>query len=214
MVTKPKFGLPLPPQFYDQETIAVARALLGQIVARRLPSGEALSGVIVETEAYLWDDPACHAFRGETPRCRTMFGPPGHAYVYFTYGLHTMLNIVCGAKGVGEAVLIRALEPIMGIETMQTLRGERVPTKDLTNGPGKLAQALGLSHKRDDGLDVTDPQSALQILSSIVPPHADSLDIVATTRIGISQAVDAPWRFYLRDNLWVSRREKSMGNKD
>ncbi len=204
MVTAPGFGLPLPTTFYEQDTRAVARALLGQMLVRRLPSGEALGGVIVETEAYLWDDPACHAFRGETPRCRTMFGPPGRAYVYFTYGLHTMLNIATAPEGVGEAVLIRALEPVLGLDTMQKLRGDRVPAKELTNGPGKLAQALALSHRRDDGIDVTDPQSALQIF----PRDAGQLESVATTRIGISQAVDRPWRYYIRDSHWVSRREK------
>ena len=203
MTTFPS-ALPLPMAFYEQDTRTVARALLGQTLVRRLPSGEVLSGVIVETEAYLWDDPACHAFRGETPRCRTMFGPPGRAYVYFTYGLHTMLNIVTAPAGVGEAVLIRALQPTAGLDTMQTLRGARVAAKDLTNGPGKLAQALALSHKCDDGMDVTDPQSDLLIL----PCDAGGLEIVATTRIGISQAMEQPWRFYIKDNPWVSRREK------
>ncbi len=205
MVTVFPLGLPLPLEFYEQDTRTVARALLGQRLVRRMPSGEALSGVIVETEAYLWDDPACHAFRGETPRCRTMFGPPGRAYVYFTYGLHTMLNLVTAPAGVGEAVLLRALEPTGGLDTMQQLRGARVPAKDLTNGPGKLAQALALSHRRDDGMDVTDPQSDLQIF----PRDAGNLDVVATTRIGISRAIDRPWRFYIRDNTWVSRREKT-----
>lgn len=197
-------GLPLPPEFYLQDTRTAARALLGQMVLRTLPSGEVLSGRIVETEAYLHDDPACHAFRGETPRCRTMFGPPGRAYVYFTYGLHTMLNVVCAPVGVGEAVLIRALEPISGLETMQRLRGASVPVRDLASGPGKLAQALALSHKRDDGLDVTDAGSVLQIVSG----DPERLDIVATTRIGISQAREQPWRFYISSSPWVSRREK------
>ncbi len=210
MVTALGSELPLPAKFYRQDTRVVARALLGQTLVRQLPSGELLSGMIVETEAYLWDDPACHAFRGETPRCRTMFGPAGRAYVYFTYGLHTMLNVVCGPQGVGEAVLIRALEPTGGLETMQTLRGALVQMRDVTNGPGKLAQALALSHKRDDGLDVTDPQSPLQIL----PFPAGHWDIVATTRIGISQAKDQPWRFYIRDNRWVSRREKTQKKED
>lgn len=197
-----KLGLPLPQEFYEQDTRAVARALLGQTLLRRLPSGEQLSGRIVETEAYLWDDAACHAFRGETPRCRTMFGPAGRAYVYFTYGLHVMLNVVCGPVGVGEAVLVRALEPLAGLEAMQALRGERVPPRDLTNGPGKLAQALGLSHKRDDGLDVTDPHSPLQIVAA----EAASGEIVAAVRIGISQAKEQLWRYYVKGNAWVSRR--------
>lgn len=169
---------------------------------RRLPSGERLSGIVVETEAYLHNDPACHAFRGETPRCRTMFGPPGRAYVYFTYGLHTMLNVVTAPAGVGEAVLIRALEPTDGIETMRALRGGLADARHLTNGPGKLAQALGLSRFSDNGVDVTDPRSPLCILpGASVPP-----DVVIATRIGISQAQDEPWRFYVRGNPFVSRR--------
>ena len=114
---------PLPRSFYAQDTCSVAQQLLGQRVQRRLADGEILAGLIVETEAYLTGDPASHAFRGETPRNRTMFGPPGHAYVYFSYGLHMMLNVVCGPAGLGEAVLIRALEPQEGIETMRRLRG-------------------------------------------------------------------------------------------
>ncbi len=206
MVTAAPEGVPLGREFYERDTCAVARALLGQRLVRRLPSGEVLGGLIVETEAYLWDDPACHAFRGETPRCRTMFGAPGHAYVYFTYGLHTMLNVVTAPQGIGEAVLIRALEPTQGMDTMQALRGAGVPAKDLTNGPGKLAQALALVHTRDDGLDITDPHSALQIVAG---PGGQG-EIAAAVRIGISQATDRLWRYYLRGNRWVSRREKNV----
>ena len=193
---------PFPRAFYLQDTLTVAQALLGQCVWRRLPSGEALAGVIVETEGYLTGDPACHAYRGPTPRNRTMFGPPGHAYVYFTYGLHMMLNLVCAPEGVAEAVLIRAIEPTEGVEAMRTHRGGLLSDRQLTNGPGKLAQALALTRQADDGLDVTDPRSALQIR-----PRAHPLfEIVSTTRIGISQGVEAPWRFYIRGNPWVSRR--------
>ena len=193
---------PFPREFYLQDTLTVAQALLGQLVWRRLPSGEVLSGLIVETEGYLKDDPACHAYRGLTPRNRTMFGPPGHAYVYFTYGLHMMLNLVCAPEGTAEAVLIRAIEPVEGVDTMRLNRGGIESALLLTNGPGKLAQALALTRQDDDGADVTDPRADLQILPQAHPPF----EVVSTTRIGISQGIDAPWRYYIKGNKWVSRR--------
>ena len=193
---------PFPRAFYLQNTLTVAQALLGQLVWRRLPSGEVLSGLIVETEGYLTGDPACHAYRGPTPRNRTMFGPPGHAYVYFTYGLHMMLNLVCAPEGIAEAVLIRAIEPVAGVDTMRMNRGGLASTLQLTNGPGKLAQALALTRQNDDGLDVTEAQENLKILPHTHPPF----ETVATTRIGISQGVEAPWRYYIKGNKWVSRR--------
>lgn len=193
---------PIPRAFYLQDTRAAAQNLLGQIVLRRLPTGETLAGIIVETEAYLTDDPACHAYRGQTPRNSAMFGPPGHAYVYFTYGLHMMLNLVCAPEGVAEAVLIRALEPVEGIETMREHRRGILETRQLTNGPGKLAQALALTRLSHNGLDVTDPASELLILPNEHPPF----DMVATTRIGITQGVDLPWRYYVAGNPCVSRK--------
>lgn len=193
---------PLPRQFYFQDTLTVAQALLGQLVWRRLPSGEVLSGIIVETEGYLRGDPACHAYRGPTPRNQTMFGPPGHAYVYFTYGMHMMLNLVCATEDVAEAVLIRALEPVEGVETMRTNRGGIESALQLTNGPGKLAQALSLTRLHDDGTDVTSPHSDLQIRPHSAPPF----ETVATTRIGISRGIESPWRYYIHGNKWVSRR--------
>ena len=199
-MTKPKETLSR--DFYLQDTRVAAQKLLGQIVQRRLPSGETLSGIIVETEAYLTDDPACHAYRGQTPRNSAMFGPPGHAYVYFTYGLHMMLNLVCAPEGVAEAVLIRALEPVEGEDTMRENRGGIAETRQLTNGPGKLAQALALTRLSHNGLDVTDPRSELQILANIYP----AFEMVTTTRIGITQGVDLPWRYYVQGNRYVSRR--------
>ena len=194
-------SLPLPRAFYLQDTLVAAQALLGQKVVRRLPGGQMLGGIIVETEAYRTGDPACHAYRGKTARNQTMFGPPGHAYVYFTYGLHMMLNLVCGEEGLAEAVLIRALEPTEGLEEMRANRGGILADRQLTNGPGKLAQALGLTRSEHDGIDVTDPAGSLQILPRVLPPF----EIVAATRIGISQGVDLPWRFYIKDNPSVSR---------
>jgi DNA-3-methyladenine glycosylase len=193
---------PFPRSFYTQDTCAVAQKLLGQQVRRRLPSGEMLTGIIVETEAYMTGDPACHAYRGETPRNRTMFGPPGHAYVYFTYGLHMMLNVVCGPVGVAEAVLIRALEPQEGIDTMRENRAGIVQERSLTNGPGKLAQALGLTRLRDDGADITDAAGDLVV----APYEYGPIEMIQTTRIGISQGGDRPWRYYIRGNAFVSRR--------
>ena len=194
--------MPLPTEFYLQDTREAAKSLLGQLLVRTLPTGETLSGVIVETEAYLTDDPACHAYRGQTPRNAAMFGPPGHAYVYFTYGLHMMLNLVCGPEGVAEGVLIRALEPVAGIETMRLHRGGMAETRQLTNGPGKLTQALALTRLTHNGLAVTVPGSELFILPQTPAPS----EIVETTRIGISQGVDLPWRYYVRGNAYVSRK--------
>ena len=193
---------PLPRAFYLQDTLDAAQRLLGKVVERRLPSGEMLSGIIVETEAYLTGDPACHAYRGRTARNAAMFGPPGHAYVYFTYGLHMMLNLVCAPEGVAEAVLIRALEPVRGIETMRAHRGGISETRQIANGPGKLAQALALTRLTHNGLDITHRDSELYVLPQEVP----KFETVATARIGISQGIDLPWRYYIRGNAYVSRK--------
>ncbi len=193
---------PLPVEFYLQDTREAAQKLLGQLLVRTLPTGEVLSGLIVETEAYLTDDPACHAYRGQTPRNAAMFGPPGHAYVYFTYGLHMMLNLVCAPEGTAEAVLIRALEPVEGIDAMRLNRANMAQTRQLTNGPGKLAQALALTRLAHNGLDITHPGSELSVLPQEVP----KFETVATTRIGISQGIDLPWRYYIRGNAYVSRK--------
>ncbi len=194
--------VPLPAEFYLQDTRDAARKLLGQLLVRTLPSGETLSGIIVETEAYLKDDPACHAYRGQTPRNAAMFGPPGRAYVYFTYGLHMMLNLVCAPAGVAEAVLIRALEPVSGLDAMRLNRGGIAETKQLTNGPGKLAQALALTRLDHNSLDITQPGAALMVLPRESPPFTT----VETTRIGISQGVELPWRYYVSGNAFVSRK--------
>ena len=193
---------PLPTEFYLQDTRDAAQKLLGQLLVRTLPTGEVLSGIIVETEAYLTDDPACHAYRGQTPRNAAMFGPPGHAYVYFTYGLHMMLNLVCAPQGTAEAVLIRALEPAQGIEAMRRNRGGLPETRQLTNGPGKLAQALALTRLAHNGLDITRLESELYVLPNPMP----EFETVAATRIGISQGIELPWRYYMRGNTYISRK--------
>ncbi|MCW3061336.1 MAG: Mpg [Capsulimonas sp.] len=194
---------PLPREFYLEPTLTVARRLLGQIVVRTLPGGERLSGIIVETEGYLAGDPACHAYRGKTLRNASMFGPPGHAYVYLSYGMHMMLNLVCQEEGVAEAVLVRALEPLEGVETMRSLRGGITNTIQLTNGPGKLGAAIALTRQEDDGVDVTDPKGRLQIIPGQIVSDAD---IVDSQRIGITQGADLPWRYYIRGNAYVSRK--------
>ena len=193
---------PFPQSFYLQDTRTVAKALLGQEVVRRLPTGETLAGIIVETEAYLTDDPACHAYRGQTPRNAAMFGPPGQAYVYFTYGLHMMFNLVCAPQGIAEAVLIRALEPTEGIDLMRQNRGGMAETRQLTNGPGKLAQALALTRLDHNEADLTNPNGELFIRPRTAPPF----ELVETTRIGITRGVELPWRYYIRGNPYVSKK--------
>ncbi len=189
----------LPRSFYSRKTITVAKELLGKIIVRRIGK-TLLSGIIVETEAYLFDDPASHSFRGMTERNKVMFGEPGHLYVYFTYGMHYCANVVTNKIGIGEAVLIRAVEPVEGIRKMTALRSTRrpVPPEQLTNGPAKFAQAFGLS-KEHSGVDLTIGDIFLAEGEPI--PRAG---IVTTTRIGISSAKEELRRFYRKGNPWVS----------
>ena len=187
----------LPRSFYSRPTISVARKLLGQLLVHETPDGRA-AGIIVETEAYLRDDPAAHSFRGCTPRTATMFGPPGHVYVYFIYGMHHCMNVVTAPVGTGEAVLLRALQPVEGLDLMRARRGS-VADRDLCNGPGKLVQALGLS-RAHDGADLL--RGPLGIFAA---RDAASRRIVCTPRVGITKAADRPLRFYLRENPFVSR---------
>jgi DNA-3-methyladenine glycosylase len=193
---------PLPRSFYLDDTLIVAERLLGKLVARRLPSGEVLTGVIVETEAYRVGDPASHSYRGKTARNATMFGPPGHAYVYFSYGMHDMLNVVTAEEGVGEAVLVRAIEPVEGIETMRANRGGIENNYALTSGPGKLTRALGITRAECDGLDLTEQQGGLWIADG----DDQRIEVVTTTRIGITKGAEMPWRYYVAGNRWVSKR--------
>jgi DNA-3-methyladenine glycosylase len=181
-------------EFYARSVHDVARDLIGCIVRQ----GET-AGRIVETESYHMEEPACHAHAGVTQRTRTLFGPPGHAYVYFSYGVHSLLNAVCEEEGVGAAVLIRALEPVDGIDIMRGRRGLQRAV-DLCSGPGKLTQALeiGLSL---NGSSLED--GPIVVLGR--EPGAREPRIVIGERIGISKAADLPWRFCDADSPHVSR---------
>jgi DNA-3-methyladenine glycosylase len=184
---------PLDAGFYERPVVDVARDLIGCVVEHR-----GVAGTIVETEAYHDSEPACHAFAGLTPRTRTLFGPPGRAYVYRSYGIHALLNAVCEPPGVGAAVLIRALEPVAGIEAMRARRRTRRDT-DLCSGPGKLTQALGVELRHND----TD----LAYGPVTIHPRARqrASQILSGPRIGITKAVDLPWRFSLAGSPHVSR---------
>jgi DNA-3-methyladenine glycosylase len=184
--------------FLDDRAELVAPRLLGCELVREV-HGQRLVGRIVETEAYDQFDAASHSYRGRTPRTEIMFGPSGHVYVYFTYGMHYCMNVVTGAAGYGSAVLIRAIQPLEGTETMRGNRHDIAVDQQLTNGPAKLCQALMI----DKGLNGHDLHTApLQLI--IRPKVADKL-IVQTTRIGISHDIDRKWRFYLRANPYVSK---------
>lgn len=189
--------------FFNRPTVVVARELLGKKLVREI-NGTQLSGMVVETEAYIGPaDTACHASKGRTPRTEVMFGPPGRAYVYFVYGMHSMLNVVTEAEGNPCAVLIRAIAPLEGLALMQTYRRQ---TDHLTDGPGRLCQALAINsdlnrHNLTNGqtLWIEDFQSPAEEL------------IGAGPRIGIAYADPAdqlaPWRFWLKQNPFVSRQK-------
>jgi DNA-3-methyladenine glycosylase len=184
----------LPTEFYARPVLEVARDLVGCIVEHN-----GLAGMIVETEAYHESEPACHAFVGMTPRTRTLFGAPGTAYVYRSYGIHALLNAVCEPEGVGAAVLIRALEPLVGVEEMKERRG-RVRVQDLCSGPGKLTQALGVELSENETSLVDGPVRIRHGAETDVRSR-----VVAGARIGITKAVELRWRFCLAENSHVSR---------
>jgi DNA-3-methyladenine glycosylase len=191
---------PLRRAFYERNTIRVAKDLLGKVLVRRL-GAISLEGIIVETEAYRgYDDPASHAYKGPTRRNQVMFGQPGHAYVYFTYGMHYCLNVTTERMGEPGAVLIRAAQPLKGIAQMKRRRGTD-HVKDLTNGPAKLTQAFAVTRALN-GHDLTSGKK----LFIAEPYHPEPLRIVAGTRIGIRAGAERPWRFLVRDNAFVSRR--------
>ena len=179
------------PEFYDRPVLEVARDLVGCSVRH----GET-TGRIVETEAYHESEPACHAFIGLTPRTKVLFGRPGVAYVYRSYGIHALLNAVAEREGVGAAVLIRALEPTEGLDVMRERRGLD-PLDQLCSGPGKLTQALAIELDHN-GTDLGDP-------IEVLPRTGSEPEVAAGERIGISLAVDLPWRFCDAASTSVSR---------
>ncbi|MBZ5647854.1 MAG: DNA-3-methyladenine glycosylase [Acidobacteriia bacterium] len=200
-------GRTLSQKFYDRDPRIVAQELLGKVLVRR-ERGREIAGRIVEVEVYLGqDDPAAHAFSGPTARNRVLFGPPGHAYVYFIYGNHFCLNVSCMPEGEAGCVLIRALEPLTGLAQMAARRevpasqlGSERARKILTSGPGRLAEAFGITRARDNGKDVATAQSDLRIVNDGYRPEK----VASTARIGITKAKDHALRYVIAGNPFVS----------
>jgi DNA-3-methyladenine glycosylase len=193
---------PLARSFFSRPTEQVAQDLLGKYIVR-LFQGTLLIGKIVETESYTNEDPACHAFRGKTLRTRALFEQVGHAYIYFVYGNHFCLNAVARETALAGGVLIRAVEPIAGIEVMKNLRGNPSNEYNLTNGPGKLAEAFAIDNSLY-GHDLTRVSDFYFGTDGQEQP--EKIVIKATKRIGISQAQDILWRFYIQGNPWISKK--------
>ncbi|PRY40102.1 DNA-3-methyladenine glycosylase [Spirosoma oryzae] len=203
--------------FYNNDTLTVAQQLLGCELVHETPEG-LTTGIIVETEGYVTGDPACHAYRRQTTRNAAMFGPAGTLYVYQIYNHYNCINVVTSPEGVGEAVLIRALEPTEGIDLMADRRNEAFKTgferyrnntvdpgttkgfRNLCNGPGKLTIALGISRQRDNN------SSLITGTIYIRGPVQTDFDMVTTTRIGLTQGVDLPYRYYINGNPFVSKK--------
>ncbi|MDP6977649.1 MAG: DNA-3-methyladenine glycosylase [Myxococcota bacterium] len=205
-----EFGSILGRDFYDRPCLEVAPGLVGAILCRRLPSGQLLAGRIVEVEAYLGAgrDPASHAHKGPAPRNRSMFGPPGRLYVYRSYGVHLCMNLVCEAEGEGAAVLLRAVEPLAGIDVMRGHRGLRDEQGDrlIAAGPGRLTEALGIGIELD-GRSVTRGETVVRRAGEGgAGDTAVTTNVRASQRIGISKAVARPYRFTAADSKWLSRR--------
>jgi DNA-3-methyladenine glycosylase len=184
--------------FLNGPAVVVAKQLLGCVLVRE-HDGHVMRAKIVETEAYDASDAASHSFKGPTPRTQVMFGPSGYAYVYFTYGMHYCMNIVTGKEGEGSAVLIRAVEPISGHEQFSKNR-KGIIGPGVSNGPAKLCQAMGI----DKRLDSHDLRKG--VLRLVRGERVDDSRVVTTTRIGISQSSELPWRFYIKDNPYVSKK--------
>lgn len=198
MVAPRRPGGPLPRAFYGVDSRELAPRLLNKLVVR----GDRV-GRIVEVEAYAGAaDPASHAFRGRTARNATMFGPPGHLYVYFSYGMHFCANVVCGPEGEASAVLLRGLTPVAGVEEMRAARGPAARRdQDLCSGPGKLCQALGIDRSFDGADLVTGDRGLVVVDDGTPPPPAPTV----SGRVGLSVAAEVPWRFYVAGAVGISR---------
>ena len=207
MAAQLRAAAPLPREFFNRDPAAVARELLGKLLIRR-EGRSLLAGRVVEDEAYLGlQDPAAHAYSGRTERNAVLFGPPGHAYVYFIYGNHYCLNVSCMPEGVGEGVLFRAMQPVFGISQMALARdldldaSPRIAQlKMISSGPGRMSEALGITRLRDNDKDLTSPASGLWLADDGVRPER----ILATPRIGITKAADRLLRFTIAENPYVS----------
>ena len=200
---KAKFK-PLPRDFFSRDPRKVSKAILGKLLVRK-NGRNPLVARIVEVEAYLGtDDPAAHAASGRTARNAVLFGPPGHAYIYFIYGNHYCLNVSCLPDGVPGCILVRALEPLSGIREMATLRGITLDgsknLKLLTSGPGRLAEAFGITREQDNDKDLTNAKSDLYIADDGWRPEK----IAITTRIGLTKAAELPLRYIIVGNKFVS----------
>ena len=201
---EPAGGLALPRDFYNRDPRRVSRELLGKVLVRR-EARQLLTARIVEVEAYLGkNDPAAHSFAGRTPRNAVLFGPPGHAYVYFIYGNHYCLNVSCLPDGVAGGILFRALEPLSGIDEMARSRGTSLhghrDLRHLTSGPGRLAEAFGITRERDNGKDLTSADSDLFIMDDGFRVSR----VLTTPRIGITKAAERPLRYVIAGNRFVS----------
>jgi DNA-3-methyladenine glycosylase len=175
-------------EFFDNDCVSLARGLLGKYIVMGGKIGR-----IVETEAYLKDDPASHSFCGMTKRNAPMFGAAGRAYVYFTYGMYHCFNVVVGSEGCGEAILIRAVEPVAGIESEDI--------RKVCNGPAKFCREFGID-REFNGVDLLNENSEIALMED----SCDEFEVVETTRIGISKGADLPYRFYIKGNEFVSRK--------
>lgn len=198
-VQKCRLGHSLPREFYEVPALELANKLLGRLLVSRI-NDQFTSGLIVETEAYLSsNDPASHAARGKTPRTAVQWGPPGFSYVYLIYGMYHCLNIVSDREGSAGCVLLRAIEPIHGIETMQQRRPRAKTIVQLSNGPGKLTAALGVS-RQHNALDLTQ-----RILSICDYEDRRIFELRRSSRIGLTEGLDLPYRFYINGNPFVSK---------